>query len=142
MCVETNQRLHVSLIKKEKRKGKEHEYRLNNKREEGWKTRGTERQTQEGDRDEGEEGGGDMVPVQCACNASEQRQRWQTKKSCINTSLCYTHEHKIQPIINPSFQPSHSSGTLKLSPSPNPHFFFFPPPVRPGMSNTAGFICH
>lgn len=40
---------------------------------EGGETRGTERQTEEGDRDG--EGGGDMVPVQRACNASKQRQR-------------------------------------------------------------------
>lgn len=71
----------LALIKREKEGRRDGGNRKNTsaestkKTEEGSETRGTERQTEEGDRDGRGEGGGDMVPVHRACNASKHRQR-------------------------------------------------------------------
>lgn len=57
-----------------------------------------------------------MVRVQCACNASKERQRWQTRKS---------QHHYITPLPSdkhksthnyPAIQPSHSWGHLQTKP--------------------------
>lgn len=57
-----------------------------------------------------------MVRVQCACNASKERRRWQTRKS---------QHHYITPLPSdkhksthnyPAIQPSHSWGHLQTKP--------------------------